>query len=108
MEELRIKYGRDESTPVERFLHCQFWDLQQQDINDGFPMALQFAYEGILSRDDLITFLKYAHYLKIHSIGLPCEIDYKKIEDGYKKHIEMIKRNEINDPVRRTFSKRSK
>ena len=107
LEELRIKYGKDESTPVERFLHCRFWDLQQQDINDGFPKALQFAYEGMLSRDDLITFLKYVHYLKIHSIELPCEIDYKKIEDGFIKHMEMIKRNEINDPVQRTFTENS-
>lgn len=107
LEELRIKYGRDESTPVERFLHSQFWDLQQQDIDAGFPIALQFAYEGILSRDDLITFLQYAHYLKIHSIRLPREIDYKRIEDGFKKHMEMIKRNEINDSVRRTFTENS-
>ena len=107
LEELRIKYGKEESTPVERFLHSRFWDLQQQDINAGFPIALQFAYEGILSRDDLITFLKYAHYLKIHSIGLPSEIDYKRIEDGFKKHMEMIKRNEIYDPVRHTFTENS-
>ena len=107
LEELSIKYGKDESTPVERFLHSRFWDLQQQDINDGFPMALQFAYEGMLTRDDLITFLKYAHYLKIHSIELPCEIDYKKIEDGFTTHMEMIKRNEINDPIRHTFTENS-
>ena len=107
LDELKIKYGKDESTPFERFLHSRFWDLQQQDINVGLPMALQFAYEGILSRDDLITFLKYVHYLKIHSIVLPCEINYTRIEDGFKKHMEKIKCNEINDPVRRSFTENS-
>lgn len=105
--ELRMKYGKDESTPVERFLHCQFWDLCQDDIDNGLPVVIQLAYEGQLTRDDLITLLKNIHYLRSNSIKLPCDIDYPRIEDGFKQHIEMIKQGRIEDPVRRTFTENS-
>lgn len=104
LAELKMRYGKDESTPVERFLHCQFWDLRQDDIDHGLPVAIHLAYEGQLTRDDLITLLKYIHYLRMHSVKLPCEVDYSRIEDGFKKHIDMIKKGALQDPAHHTFT----
>ncbi len=107
LSELRIRFGKDESTPVERFLHWQLWDLRQDDIDDGLPVAVQLAYEGKLVRDDLITLLKNVHYLKSNSIDLPCCIDYAKIENGFKKHLEMIKQGMISNSIHYTFTEDS-
>lgn len=104
LSELRIRFSKDESTPVERFLHSQFWDLCQDDINNGLPVAIQLAYEGQLTRDDLITLLKYIHYLRSNSVELPCDVDYTRIEDGFNKHIDMIKKGTIQDSAHHTFT----
>lgn len=105
--ELNSKYNQAESTPLERFLWCNFWNLQQEDIAIGLPMAVELAYKGELPRDELITTLKNIHYLRINSIELPCTINYQELEKGYKKRIEMIKKNIITEPNHHTFTENS-
>ena len=105
--ELNSKYNQAESTPFERFLWCNFWSLQQEDIDIGLPLALELAYNGELPRDELITTLKNIHYLKKHGIELPCAVEYSNIENGYKKRIELIKNKIITEPNHHTFTENS-
>lgn len=104
VDELKDRYAESEDTPVERFLYYSFWSLQQKDIDEGLPEAVNLAYEGALSRENLIALLTKAHYLKACSISLPCEIDYSKIEAGLKKRINLIKTGAITEPKCHTFA----
>ena len=63
IKELEDRYSETEEPPVVRFLHYYFWSLQQADIDEGLPQALNFAYDGELSRDNLISLLTKIHYL---------------------------------------------
>lgn len=106
VQELQKKYSKAELTPLERFLFYRLWSLEQKDIDDGLPSALELAYSGQLSRDNLIDLLIKVHQLHENSIELPCSIHYKQIEDGFKKRIASIKRGEITEPKCHTFATR--
>lgn len=104
IEELEDRYAEADVPPVVRFLHYYFWSLQQADIDEGLPQALKLAYEGELSRDNLIYLLTKVHYLKSYSVTLPCEIDYAAIKAGLLKRIHGIKYRTIDEPNSHTFA----
>ena len=104
IEELEERYSEAEDPPVVRFLHYYFWGLQQVDIDEGLPQALNYAYDGELSRDNLISLLTKIHYLKSYSIRLPCEVDYSMIEAGLRKRMNGIKGGTIDEPSSHTFA----
>ena len=103
-KELESRYTETEDTPLDRFLYYHFWSLQQNDIDEGLPAAIDLAYSGALSRDNLIALLTKVHYLKANSVSLPCEIDYQRIEAGLEKRINEIKNGIVIEPQCHTFA----
>lgn len=101
--ELQNKYVGKEETPLYRFLIYHFWDLQQEDIDKGLPEAVSLAYDGKLSRDDLISLIGKIHAFRDNSINLPCSIDYHRMEEGLKKRLDNIKKGEITESKLHTF-----
>lgn len=71
-------------TADEKFMYFNLWDLEQKDIENGLPKVIENAYNGKLTRDQLINLLQKIHYLKISSLSLPCDVDYSKIESGFE------------------------
>ena len=104
IKELKSRYTEKEDTPLERFLYYHFWSLQQKDIDEGLPSAIDLAYNGALSRDNLIALLTKVHYLKTNSVTIPCEIDYQRIEAGLNKRIDEMKKGSIIEPKCHTFA----
>lgn len=96
--ELRGKYVVKDEAPLYRFLVYRFWALQQEDIDNGLPEAVSLAYDGKLSRDELISLISKIHCLRVNSIILPCDIDYQRMEKGLQKRLENIKKGEISEP----------
>lgn len=108
IKELKDRYISREETPLYRFLTYNFWALQQEDIDKGLPEAVLLAYNGKLSRDDLISLIGKIHALRVNSINLPCSIDYQCMEEGLKKRLENIKNGEITEPGSHLFIETSK
>lgn len=106
VNELKEKYIETIETPLERFLYSFFWGLQQRDIDEGLPAAVNLAYEGELNSDEYIYLMQKVHYLRSSSIDLPCEIDYVKMESGFKHRMKGIRDGIITEPQRRTFSEK--
>ena len=104
IKEIKDRYSGVEDPPVVRFLHYYFWGLQQSDIDEGLPQALKLAYDGKLSRDDLISLLKNVHYLKSYCIPLPCDVDYSLVKAGFQKRMNGIKTGTIIEPRNHSFS----
>lgn len=104
ISEIKSKYCPNKPTHDEKFLLYNFWELQQEDIDRGLPVALDNAYKGELSRDDLISLLTKIHALKEYNIKISCEIDYSKIESGLEIRKNRIKLGEATEPAKRTFA----
>lgn len=105
--ELSQKYGCEIKSPLERFIALPFWSLQQNDIDEGLPQAVYRAYEGELSKDQLISMIGKVHALKENSIFPPVNIDYSKIEAGFEKRFGKIKNGTICEPESHTFIEKS-
>lgn len=109
LKELKEKYRKKDVTydPVESFVSGYFWNLTQKDIDEGYPQALERAYAGDLSANELIWFLSRIHSLKEFGISLPCDVDYAKMEAGLEARIERIKKGTVEEPRRRTFAEKN-
>ncbi len=106
IKELSDKYADKQGTPLEQFLYSFFWSLQQQDIDEGLPAAVNLAHEGQLNREEYIYLLQKIHYLRSSSIALPCEINYKMMESGFRKRMKGIKKGIVVEPQCHTFSEK--
>ena len=105
--ELKRMYLRDKISPEEKFILYRFWDLEQSDIEHGMPNLVERAYNGEASRDELISLLQKTHVLKMYEISLPCEVDYKKINQGLYKRFEKVKNGIIKEPKKCKFTENS-
>lgn len=104
MQEINDKYNTAEMTPVQKFLNYSFWDLQQSIIEEGMPIAIEMAYKGQLSQDQLISLLDQIYILRFNKIPLPCSVDYSAIEDGLQRRIQMILERKITEPDSHLFT----
>ena len=105
IDELEARYKTPILSPEDRFVRVPFWELQQDDIDNGLPVSLEKANSGDLSCDDLISFFNNVHVLKKHNaIPENVQIDYSVIEQGFINRMQKIKDNEIIEPARTTFT----
>ena len=105
--ELKQKYSEKDETPLYRFLTYRFWDLQQKDIDEGLPQAVALAYNGELSKDQMISLIGNLHFLKENDIAIPVTVDYQRLEKGLNKRLLKIQNGDIEEPESHTFIKES-
>lgn len=103
VEEITYRFGATERAPDQMFLYHEFWDLTQEVVFAGVPVALQKAYEGKLGRDALIHLLQRLFMLKKYAISTTVEIDYGKISKGIDRREAMMRSGEIIDDASGTF-----
>ena len=103
VKEITYRFGATERAPDQIFLYHDFWDLTQEIIFEGVPIALQKAYEGKLGRGAMINLLQRTYRLKKYAISAPVEIDYRKISKGINLREEMMKSGEITEDHSGTF-----
>ena len=104
IQELHEKYTEANRSPLERILQYSLWSLEQKDIDTGLPEAIGQAYQGKLSRRNLIYLLTKIHTLRELSVPLPCEIDYTRMEAGLKERNKGIMQGTIDEPPCNTFA----
>lgn len=103
VEELERKYVDKVETSLFRFLTYGFWDLQQNDIDEGLPQAVSLAYDGSLSRDQMITLIGNIHALRDNGIAVSVDVDYQRMEKGLEKRLFKVHSGEIEEPKSHTF-----
>ena len=103
VKEITYRFGATERVPDQIFLYHDFWDLTQEIIFEGVPIALQKAYEGKLGRGAMINLLQRTSRLKKYAISTPVEIDYGKISRGLDLREEMMKSGKITEDESGTF-----
>lgn len=102
-KELRQKYSEKDETPLYRFLTYMFWDLQQKDIDEGLPQAVALAYNGELSKDQMISLIGKIHALKENNITIPVTVDYQRMGKGLDKRLSMLQNGDIEEPKSHMF-----
>lgn len=103
LENIKRVFSPDPVTYYQLFLNHDFWNLDDEIIRIGLPDALGIAYLGGLSCQDLISLLGRIYNIEKYGITLPCEVDYKKLYDGFKTREEHIKNGTIEEPKNATF-----
>lgn len=103
VKEIAYRFAATEMAPDQMFLYHEFWNLTQEIIFEGVPIALQKAYEGKLGRGAMINLLQRTSRLKKYEISTPVEIDYGKISKGIDLREEMMKSGEITEDNSGTF-----
>lgn len=99
VNELKDKYLKIERTPLEHVLSQDFWGLEQRDLDEGIPEAVNLAYDGKLSRKELIILFKTVHLLRESMASWKPDLDYDQVWKGLKKRMEGIKSGEIQEPA---------
>ena len=107
VEELQNKYRVDDLSDDQKFLAYTFWDLEQKYITEGMPIAVQKAYAGELTRDELLDLLRKIFVLKKNSIPLPCEVDYDRIDAGFNGRKRRILLDGLEEPKFHRYAERS-
>ena len=101
--ELTNKFGVENVSDSQRFLQHDFWELDENIIQNGLPVVLNEAYDGNLCFDDIISLLQRLRLLESYNVSLPLEASYEKIEDGLNERLRKIRNGIISEPKKRTF-----
>lgn len=93
--ELEFVLERDRAiTPEEKVRTYRLLELDEQDLQVGYPLFLEKAYNGEISLDDYVHFLWNRCWGRENAIPLP-DVEWLKIYNGIEKKIdELISKGE--------------
>ena len=97
IKEIENKFCAENLTIDQKFLYTSFWYLEQNIIDKGLPIALEKAYKGELSADNLISLLGQISGLKLNGMEIDETIDYDKMYEGLNIREERIKKGELKE-----------
>ena len=106
-DEVKEKYRVEDISDDQKFLAFPFWDLEQEHITNGLPIAVERAITGDLTRNELVDLLVKIFALKKYSVPIPCEIDYESISEGFRHRKEKTLSGEIIEPKYRPRGERT-
>ena len=98
VEEAKRKYDIKEINDDQKFLLCDFWALEQQNIVNGMPIVLESAYSGKLNRNELVELFQKIYAMRKYEVPFPCSVDYSKIINGFEVRRKKILSSEIQEP----------
>lgn len=84
-------------------------DIDEEVLQKGFGDFLNHVYDGVLTLNDYVLFIKNTAWAEKNKYKLPYEIDWKKVQNGIKKQIEEIKKDPPDElPVFQIISESEK
>lgn len=81
------------ATPYDIVRTYSLWNINDEDLIEGFPKVLDSAYGGELSLDDYILLIENIASARIHKIELPLCVDWEKMQAGVEKQIEFLEQS---------------
>jgi hypothetical protein len=86
-----IKKRKEAQKPCEIIKVNRIMDVDEEIIDKGFGDFLNSAYEGSLTLDDYVLFIKNSSWARYYRYSLPVAIDWDKVMGGVDKRIETLK-----------------
>ena len=87
----------------EKFLMCDFWELNDELISIGLEECLILGYNGDLSFNELIYLLGRLATMKDKNIYNPVEIDFILLSEGLDLRKNKLIKEEVVEPKSVTF-----
>lgn len=81
------------------FLHTDSFKLTDDVVSEQLPLILEKSYNGELTHEELILLLSRVIFLLDIDYPIPCDIDYKKMNEGFEKREERIKDGLITEKL---------
>ena len=107
--ELEYILERDRAiTPEEKVRTYRLLEIDEQDLQVGYPLFLEKAYNGEISLDDYVHFLWNRCWGREYEIPLP-DVEWLKIYNGIEKKInELISKGEEQPRHRSIIGEKNK
>lgn len=93
LKEKEIAVSKEE--PKDVLLHSDLFDVDENILKNGYPVAVEDAYRGNLTFEEYIGLISISYTTKLHDINLPTSIDLDKVLSGIQLRIERIKKGDI-------------
>lgn len=93
-----IKKRKMPLEPWESIRLNRITDIEEDVLQEGFGDFLNHAYDGTLTLNDYVLFIKNTAWAEENKYKFPHEIDWKQIELGIKKQIEEMKKTLPDSP----------
>lgn len=77
----------------------EIMDIDEDVLQKGFGEFLNHAYDGTLTLDDYVLFIKNTAWAEKNQYTFPLEINWNKIKYGIKKKIEEMKKTPDDYPL---------
>jgi len=103
VREIRLKFCPEDLPPYKEFLYMDFWGLNQKIVDAGCAEALQRAYKGMLSCDELIRLLNRLYTLGDLGVTLLERVDYSKMLSGFEARESLLQIGKTEEPPIHTF-----
>lgn len=91
------KAQRRAVTPVEKLRSYRFFDLDEDEINQGWHEYLSFAYNSKLSLDEYITLICHSFSARRCGFVLPETIDWNQVDNGINHKIDDLINSNVED-----------
>lgn len=86
---LYVKQSYVATSPLDKAKSNIIFDLEEDDMLDGYPELLNLAYEGKLDLDDYVHLLWNSKEAKKYHINIP-KIDWGKVQLGVERKIDEL------------------
>lgn len=84
-------------TPVEKLRSYRFFDLDEDEINQGWYEYLSLAYNSKLSLDEYITLICHSFSARFCGFELPEAIDWDQVDNGINHKIDVLINSNVED-----------
>ena len=66
-------------------------DLDEEDVNNGFPELIELAYSGKLTLDEYVNLIQNSVWARQYKFKFPNKIEWGKIREGIAGRINQLK-----------------
>ncbi len=88
-------------SPVQKARTNRIFELEENDLVDGYPELLNLAYEGNLELDDYVNLLWNSSWSRAYNINIP-QIDWDRILLGVERKIDKLLQSHVEPSNHRT------
>lgn len=72
-------------------------DLDEEDVNNGFPELIELAYSGKLTLDEYVNLIQNSVWARQYKFKFPNKIEWGKIREGIAGRINQLKEEQQKD-----------
>lgn len=90
--EIKERIEREKAKkPTDLLRVNRIMDLDEEDVNNGFPELIELAYSGKLTLDEYVNLIQNSVWARQYKFKFPNKIEWGKIREGIAGRINQLK-----------------